>query len=540
MPAGKIYSFKTMRDQVLTAIRQTGDATGIRNVNAWLNEQFMEYAAKWVFPELVAKWRTTISQGAQPDPVNPFIIRNVPRDMVKIMEAKILDENVSPIEWFPLEIRSMNEFERKFYNADLKQDPDIPRDIALFIKEGSVFPGGGTFLYSQGFETLALVDLDGQDGWGVTGPNYSVGTVSTTNPITGAQSLSFDVVDDVLGFPYRRDVPTTTRSVFRFAIQSPVSPATSTRYQVGVSDGLDPTANQLLTGLAGMPWSVDLIWGPTGFLSHLFNVDGTLVGTPTTLNTNASAIVEVEIDENALVTFRIDGIVQASATTTQPTVSRLHVTGRLTLGASGTAVIDDLVYDDTSVEKLFPNGMQVRSTDATEDADLRVGANLYTTDQRSRIEKFETLAAPALAAVDLFAGQVFGVIGVGKSENSKGIIIYESRDTIPVLIAELMPWEISATFLTIQLNPFPDAIYELHLTYQRSPPIMVNDSDNTFLLPALLQGAIIEGAIVRGLKYNEDFQAAAAAAVVQQQKEADFVAVHFPELIEESHTYIAT
>jgi hypothetical protein len=99
---------------VLDEVRGTGDTTLQGYVDKWLNSEAARLVDAYDFPELMTRWYATLSTTAPtPQVWAPYELTAVPRDMVKLMNAHIIDTaNTSSQPKRDLEVVPSFEFHR--------------------------------------------------------------------------------------------------------------------------------------------------------------------------------------------------------------------------------------------------------------------------------------------------------------------------------------------------------------------------------------------------------------------------------------------
>lgn len=87
-----LYSLAEMRAQILDECRATGDTTFQNYVDKWMNAEAARLVDAYDFPELMTRWYGTLTTTAPtPHVWAPYEWTAVPRDMVKLMNAHIID-----------------------------------------------------------------------------------------------------------------------------------------------------------------------------------------------------------------------------------------------------------------------------------------------------------------------------------------------------------------------------------------------------------------------------------------------------------------
>ena len=87
-----LLSLTEMRAEILAEVRKTGDTTFQGYVDSWLNREAMKIVDKYDFTELMVNWYIALSTTAPtPHTWAPAELTTIPRDMVKLMNARILD-----------------------------------------------------------------------------------------------------------------------------------------------------------------------------------------------------------------------------------------------------------------------------------------------------------------------------------------------------------------------------------------------------------------------------------------------------------------
>ena len=107
-------SLQEMRTKAMDECRTTGDTTFQGYLDGWLNEEVGNIVSAYDFPELYTEWYATLSTTAPtPNVWTPYELTAVPRDMVKIMRAWIIDTtNTSSQPKQELEVIPAWEFDR--------------------------------------------------------------------------------------------------------------------------------------------------------------------------------------------------------------------------------------------------------------------------------------------------------------------------------------------------------------------------------------------------------------------------------------------
>jgi hypothetical protein len=479
------------------------------------------------------------------------MLHRIPRDCASIRKAWVLDRTVTPAKWQKLEIRTMNEFDAK-YRVGLQSTAStgIPKSVALRLVERSLFSGNYVD-FMEGCEDLtAAANMAGQGGWVQGAPPVTTINVTSGMAVSGAQSASH-ASGAYTGAGYLLAQSVTQSGRWRARWKVKFVPTAPPPLRVGYV-GVALTANgKNITGSALAAASdPDLVLGSYHTYTHTalskyiesalkYFLLGSVVG-PRVTPRDTYDDYRLEYDEDGSARLYINEALVASGTATaglQADTINIFCWSGIT---PDDICIDDVVYETLDIEGamvMYPNGIQVRSSSGAEDAALRAGVNIYTTPDRQTIEKKESAAAPGQTAEVLYSGPVYGIIGVGQSAYSEGIITFETTDEVAAEIATIMPFETSVDFQQLGFDPYLDRAVDFHMTYRRYPPIMTKDSDSTFLLPAELQEAIIRGAIADLQKTAEDGDWKAARQD-QLAAENDFLRFHAPELVEEPRTEI--
>ena len=134
-----LASLADMRTEILAAARvDSGDTAFISLVDSWINRKAARVAHAFDFPELMSRWSIDLGTTAPtPDTWAPFELTTVPRDMLKLIEAHILDTtNSSDQPKHPLKVLPNMEFHRM---VGLVNPPPSGRPSAVTIRrrEGS-------------------------------------------------------------------------------------------------------------------------------------------------------------------------------------------------------------------------------------------------------------------------------------------------------------------------------------------------------------------------------------------------------------------
>lgn len=128
-----------MRAEGLRAIRQPGGANAIIDFNAWMNQEMLLCARKWKLPQLNTRWRTDVTSADQYDEMLPYLIRAVPRDMLRLVELVAVDKSVTPYAWHRVKVIPQQEFDRKYMNQQPNNVTGIPKHAALRVETGEMF-----------------------------------------------------------------------------------------------------------------------------------------------------------------------------------------------------------------------------------------------------------------------------------------------------------------------------------------------------------------------------------------------------------------
>lgn len=89
---GQLMALTEMRDEVLYEARKTGDTAFQAYVDRWLNAEASRINRKYRFPGMLTRWKVALSSTAPtPHTWAPTEITSVPRDMVELVAASILD-----------------------------------------------------------------------------------------------------------------------------------------------------------------------------------------------------------------------------------------------------------------------------------------------------------------------------------------------------------------------------------------------------------------------------------------------------------------
>src|SRR3990167_4853297 len=103
-----------MRTEILAAARMTGDANFQLLVDTWINTKMAKYGELYNFPGMFTRWRGPLSTTAPtPHTWAPYELNAVPRDLMDIADAQILDtEPTSDERFYRLQVLPMLEFHR--------------------------------------------------------------------------------------------------------------------------------------------------------------------------------------------------------------------------------------------------------------------------------------------------------------------------------------------------------------------------------------------------------------------------------------------
>jgi len=117
------------------------------------------------------------------------------------------------------------------------------------------------------------------------------------------------------------------------------------------------------------------------------------------------------------------------------------------------------------------------------------------------------------------------LLSVGKSGDTAGTITVR-KTVATTVVAVLAPGDRSAAYTVFVLHRANDRALVLHVEYFRSPPLMVNDSDVPFYLPATAGRVLVEGAKARALRFREDVDWKGMEADYQAARQEFLITAH--------------
>ena len=184
------------------------------------------------------------------------------------------------------------------------------------------------------------------------------------------------------------------------------------------------------------------------------------------------------------------------------------------------------------------NGVKVRSAAAGEaitvasssalDTAVQATCVAYSNITRDAISRGAINPTTAGAYVSMLdesgaALSVYEAIQIGKSDYSKGTFTFKKGT---VVIGSLAPWQMNATFSTIEFAETPDAVYGMRLEYFRQPIGMINDGDVPIGFPPEFCECIEWGAKVRARDFVDDASRVKTAKALYDEKVMELLASH--------------
>lgn len=133
-----IRSFRELQEDIMAESDLFGDEEARPRIRRWINESDQSICETFDFPELNARWRTTVSADEQDDETLPKLITVAPSDIMKVHKenCRILNTAVSPNVFCHIKMLPAFEFDKMMEGVVPSSSTSLPGFFAIRSRYG--------------------------------------------------------------------------------------------------------------------------------------------------------------------------------------------------------------------------------------------------------------------------------------------------------------------------------------------------------------------------------------------------------------------